>query len=522
METPYVLHDAFLRTAERHPDRIAVVEPGAGEMTYRELGGLSGRVRDRLWALGVRPGDRVGIYLRKSIDAVGTLYGILQAGAAYVPVDPSAPPSRNAYILHDCAVRAVVLERRFQEKLQAELASLGAAPALLVLEGAGGGVALARALEQADAVGPAPSTVTAMPAPDDLAYILYTSGSTGKPKGVMLSHENAVSFVDWCSEVFEPQARDRFSSHAPFHFDLSILDIHVALKHGAALVLVAEDVGKDPFRLAPLIAEQRVSVWYSAPSILSLLAQYGSLSSGDYSALRLVLFAGEVFPVKHLRTLTRLWSHPRYFNLYGPTETNVCTFYEVPLPIPEERTAPFPIGRVCSHLRGKVVDADGHEVGQGEEGELCISGRGVMQGYWGLPERSATAFLTDEHGLRWYKTGDIVVQRDDGNYVYLGRRDRMVKRRGYRVELGEIEAGLYRHPLIREVAVVALPDEEAGVKLKAFLSCRGAERPSLLELKRFCSEVLPAYMIPDHFVWCEALPKTSTDKVDYQRLKEMV
>ncbi len=521
MGTPCVLHDAFIRAAERHPERIAVAEPGAGEITYRELARLSGRVRDRLRALGVEPGDRVGIYLRKSIDAVAALYGILEAGAAYVPVDPGAPPSRNAYILHNCAVRAVVLERRFQEKLEAELAQLGAAPSSLVLEGAGGGAALTRALEQADAASPAPPTTTAMPGPGDLAYILYTSGSTGKPKGVMLSHENGVSFVDWCSEVFEPRATDRFSSHAPFHFDLSILDIHVALKHGAALVLVAEDAGKDPLRLAPLIAEQRVSVWYSAPSILSLLAQYGSLSSHDYSALRLVLFAGEVFPVKHLRTLTRLWPHPRYFNLYGPTETNVCTFYEVPLPIPEERTAPFPIGRVCSHLRGKVVDGEGREVQQGEEGELCISGRGVMQGYWALPERTAVAFLTDENGVRWYKTGDIVVERDDGNYVYLGRRDRMVKRRGYRVELGEIEAGLYRHPLVKEAAVVALPDEEAGVKIKAFLSCRESKRPSLIELKRFCTEVLPAYMIPDQFVWCEALPKTSTDKVDYQRLKEM-
>lgn len=521
METPCVLHDAFIRAAERHPERVAVVEPGAGEITYRDLARLSGRVRDRLRALGVEPGDRVGIYLRKSIDAVAALYGILQAGAAYVPVDPGAPPSRNAYILHNCAVRAVVLERRFQEKLAAELASLGTAPLLFVLEGAGGGAALARALEQVDGASPAAPTTTAMPGPGDLAYILYTSGSTGKPKGVMLSHENAVSFVDWCSEVFEPRATDRFSSHAPFHFDLSILDIHVALKHGAALVLVAEDAGKDPLRLAPLIAEERVSVWYSAPSILSLLAQYGSLSSHDYSALRLVLFAGEVFPVKHLRTLTRLWPHPRYFNLYGPTETNVCTFYEVPLPIPEERTAPFPIGRVCSHLRGKVVDGEGREVQQGEEGELCISGRGVMQGYWALPKRTAAAFLTDENGVRWYKTGDIVVERDDRNYVYLGWRDRMVKRRGYRVELGEIEAGLYRHPLVKEAAVVALPDEEAGVKIKAFLSGRESKRPSLIELKRFCTEVLPAYMIPDQFVWCEALPKTSTDKVDYQRLKEM-
>jgi acyl-coenzyme A synthetase/AMP-(fatty) acid ligase len=144
-----------------------------------------------------------------------------------------------------------------------------------------------------------------------------------------------------------------------------------------------------------------------------------------------------------------------------------------------------------------------------------------MLGYWNLPERSDRAFLTDDTGQRWYKTGDIVVEQADGNYMYVGRRDRMIKKRGYRVELGEIEAGLYRHPAVKEAAVIALSDEEEGVRLKAFLSCREVERrPSLIELKRFCRENLPPYMIPDLFVFLESLPKTSTDKVDYQKLQE--
>jgi acyl-CoA synthetase (AMP-forming)/AMP-acid ligase II len=174
---------------------------------------------------------------------------------------------------------------------------------------------------------------------------------------------------------------------------------------------------------------------------------------------------------------------------------------------------------VCSHLRGRVVDEAGREVRAGDEGELCIAGRGVMQGYWSLPEMTAQAFLADEAGNRWYRTGDIVVEETAGDYVYRGRRDRMVKRRGYRVELGEIEAGLYRHPLLKEVAVIAVPDEEAGVKITAHLSCREPKRPSLIELKRFCAEHLPIYMVPDLFRWHEALPKTSTDKIDYQGLK---
>jgi len=144
-----------------------------------------------------------------------------------------------------------------------------------------------------------------------------------------------------------------------------------------------------------------------------------------------------------------------------------------------------------------------------------------MQGYWPLSEQSARAFLVDDSGRRWYRTGDIVTEAPDGNYTYLGRRDRMIKRRGYRVELGEIEVALYRHPSIKEAAVVAVPDEEAGVRVTAFLSCREAKHPSLIEMKRFCAEHLPLYMIPDRFAWEETLPKTSTDKTDYQRLKEL-
>ncbi|MEX2123339.1 MAG: amino acid adenylation domain-containing protein [Woeseia sp.] len=510
-----------MQAAAHYPDHTAIIEPNKGNITYRDLAALSDRVRDRLSARGVQRGDRVGICLRKSIDAVATIYGILKAGAAYVPVDPGAPPARNAYIMHNCAVAIVVIERRFEEKFRAEFTLLGKLPMMLVLDDTGGGLPLAHALDEADTREPAPALPAVVPGQDSLAYILYTSGSTGKPKGVMLSHENAVSFVDWCSEVLEPRCGDRFSSHAPLHFDLSILDLHVALKHGASIVLIGEDIGKDPTRLASLIAEERITCWYSAPSILSLLAQIGNLSTFDYASLRLVLFAGEVFPVKHLRVLTELLPKPRYFNLYGPTETNVCTFYEVHLPVPEERTAPFPIGKVCSHLASKVIDGNGAVVKQGADGELCISGSGVMQGYWHLPEQTSGAWLTGQDGCRWYKTGDIVVEQPDGNYVYLGRRDRMVKRRGYRVELGEIEASLYGHESIREVAVISEPDEDAGIKIKAFLSCREARRPSVIEMKRYCAAHLPLYMVPDQFLWCEALPKTSTDKVDYQRLKEI-
>jgi acyl-CoA synthetase (AMP-forming)/AMP-acid ligase II len=167
-----------------------------------------------------------------------------------------------------------------------------------------------------------------------------------------------------------------------------------------------------------------------------------------------------------------------------------------------------------------VVDETGRDVEPGQEGELCIAGPGVMQGYWNLPEQTERGFLVGADGVRWYRTGDLVVEQPDGDYVYRGRRDRMVKRRGYRVELGEIEAGLYRHARVKEAAVVAAQSEE-GVTISAYLAANAGGPASLIEMKRFCAENLPLYMVPDRIVWLDALPKTSTDKIDYQRLKSL-
>lgn len=514
MNTPHTLHALLVNSAQRRSAATAVEDAERNTtITYRDLDLLSDRLRDALVRHGVQPGDRVGIYAPKSIGTVISIFGVLKAGAAYVPVDPTAPPARNAYILGDCSVRLIVVARELAEGLR--LASNGNLPTLEELGTHGGQGPDLLLLQGPKPEGTSPAAERTL---SNLAYILYTSGSTGKPKGVIHTHASALSFVDWCSEVFDPTEQDRFSSHAPFHFDLSILDLYVPIKHGAALVLIGEDLGKNPHRLAPIIAERRISIWYSTPSILRLLHDFGKTEQHDYSALRLVLFAGEVFPIKQLLNVQAVWSHPRYFNLYGPTETNVCTYYEVVGMPPADSAGPLPIGPVCENDRARVMTPDERDVASGEEGELYIAGGTVMQGYWNLPERTAHAFFRDEEGTAWYRTGDLVRETNDGNFIFIGRRDRMVKRRGYRVELGEIESALYRHPAITEAAVIAVPDETNGVTVEAFLSVTG-NRPTLVDLKQFCAANLPLYMVPDRFTFRDFLPKTSTDKIDYQALK---
>ena len=266
-------------------------------------------------------------------------------------------------------------------------------------------------------------------------------------------------------------------------------------------------------------AQTRISVWYSAPTILALLAQQGRLDRPGMHAPRLVLFAGEVFPIAALKQLRGLWPEAALWNLYGPTETNVCTAYPIPATIPDDRTVPFPIGKVCPPLAARVVDEQGRDAAAGTLGELVIAGPGVMRGYFGQPELTSAVFFTNGK-TRWYRTGDLVCDDGDGCFLFHGRRDRMVKKRGYRIELGEIESALYRHDGVDRAGVVAQADE-VGISIAAFVALKPDQKKSIIAMKRHCMSYLPAYMIPDTFTFLDDLPRTSTDKVDYQRLRSL-
>ena len=505
------------RSAGLFPDRSAVVDPDGTAMTYSELNSTAERVAGFLFSKGVMPGDRVALVMPKSAKTVVAMFGILKTGAAYVPIDWTAPPERIRMILRDCQIRVAFIDA----SLEASIAAREAGVERAIVVGTHSGLPeITHKFTWNDAVGhslrAAPLRVAGG---DNLAYILYTSGSTGIPKGVMISHRNAVSFIDWCGSVFRPTVEDRFSSHAPFHFDLSVLDLYLPLAHGASVQLIDDQTGKNPKALAILIADRRLTVWYSTPSILQLLVSFGRLDRLDFSSLRLVLFAGEVFPVKHLRQLTTLWPKPEYYNLYGPTETNVCTYARIPLPIPEERIEPFPIGWPCTHCEAAVLDDQGdHPLKKGEEGVLYIAGNSVFQGYWGRDQETDTAFRI-RNGVRWYSTGDVVREDAEHGFIYAGRRDRMVKRRGYRIELDDIECALYRHESIREAAVVAVETEPGALQIIGYVVAGKDPKPDILQMKVFVAKELPAYMSPDVFVFLDSLPRTSTEKTDYQTLK---
>lgn len=484
------LQHLVISNAQRVPNALAVKGYDTS-LTYRELDQLANRLAHALASLGIGPGDRVGIWLNKSAYAVAAMQGILRLNAIYVPLDPLSPAARIRTIVNDCAMSALVTVQQRANTVQTDdLRGL----ACLCID-----------RDDLEAF-PFTSGDWSVSADNDIAYVLYTSGSTGKPKGVSISHRNALAFIEWASAALQATEQDRFANHAPFHFDLSVLDLYVAFRVGASTHLIPDGLSYVPQQLVAFLLQENITIWYSVPSVLMLMMEQGKLLEIAALPVRAILFAGEPFPIKHLRRLYQRWPEVRFLNLYGPTETNVCTYYEV-THLADDWQKPVPIGKACSGDTVWAQKDDGSHAQAGEEGVLMVAGPTVMVGYWGQAV----------HGDRPYSTGDLVRLLDDGNFVYLGRRDQMVKVRGYRIEIGDIEAALEEHPTIHEAAVI-VAGTGLHARLLAFIVPAGAEVPSLLEMKRHCAERLPRYMIIDAIQAVHVLPRTRNGKIDRQVL----
>ena len=516
---PPTIPGRLVAAAGAHPGRTAVVD-GDRQIDHAELLGAAVAVAEALVELGVSPGDRVGVHLAKSAEAVAALHGTMLAGAAYVPLDPKAPVDRLVVTAADAGIAALVVDARSCATGHEVVATVGSCRGAVALGPTPAEVAVDARLPDPFASPVDGGPVAApMPSEHDVAYLLYTSGSTGTPKGVTISHANALAFVDWAVDTFRLGPDDRLSSHAPFHFDLSVFDLYAAVTVGAAVVLVPPKVARFPVSMVRLVEEQRLTVWYSVPSTLTMAVESGALGSADLSSLRLVLFAGEVFPPRYLAALMDHLPDADHWNLYGPTETNVCTAHRVVDP-PDADGPAVPIGRAVSGDVCVVVDDELHPVPAGVQGELVVSGPTVARGYWGAPQRTAERFLLDPvpelPPPPLYRTGDLVVELPDGSFRFEGRRDHQVKSRGHRVELAEVEAALQRHPAVVEAVVVARPDPLVSNRLEAHVVV--SRHASVRDLKRHVAATLPPYMVPDEVELHAALPRTSNDKVDRRAL----
>ncbi|TDV52023.1 amino acid adenylation domain-containing protein [Actinophytocola oryzae] len=466
------LQDLVIASARRDPLAEAVRGPSE-RLTYGELDRLADRYAVALAGHGVGRGDRVLIWCEKSVEAVALMQAALRMGAVYVPVAPSNPVARLDRITASCLPVLVVTDEDGARK--ADAAGWTNAP-------------LATFDDLGATSGPAPDHPTDISA-DSPAYILYTSGSTGEPKGVCISHRNALAFVEWAAAEVGLHAGDRLANHAPFNFDLSVFDLYGAFLAGASVHLVPGAAAYAPEQLVELL--DGITVWYSVPSVLLLMMRQGGLMARHApESLRVCVFAGEPFPVGDVLELRAAWPQVRLFNWYGPTETNVCTSYEV-TDVDLARTRPLPIGTACS---GDRVWLD--------EGEIVVDGPTVMLGYWGGPRHVGP-----------YRTGDLGRYDETGRLEYVGRRDHMVKVRGHRVELGEIETALRTHEAVDQ-AVVLVHGTGMATRIEAVVVAHAGMRPTLIQLKRLCASRLPAYMIVDELRLVDELPRTENGKTD--------
>jgi amino acid adenylation domain-containing protein len=495
--------DHYLRqNALRFSEKIAV-RCLDNSMTYLELERYVSNLSHILINLGIGPGCRVAIHLEKSIDAVASIYAILRSGAAYVPLDPHSPVTRTKAILQNCTPQAIITRSTHRSIFQETTDNLLFVPEAVHLH----------------------QDISTLSAPlpvfpgDTPAYILFTSGSTGIPKGVVISRKAATAFLDWSYNEFQLGPEDRFANFAGFHFDISTFELFNAIRAGGTLHLIPGELIMLPAKLADYITTHAITIWYSVPWVITTMVKSGRLERYSEFPLRLMLFAGEVFPIEDLKSAVRVFKHARFYNLYGPTETNVCTFYQVPadaMPF----TGPVPIGKPCSGDKAYILDDDIPVTSPGQEGELIISGDSLMDGYWNAPELTRQVIFRDLQGSdpgRYYRTGDRVRMLTDGNMEFMGRSDGMIKRRGFRIELGEIENAAVSHPLVTECAVVPVGSHD---QMKIHLAVAPCSL-SPLEMKTYLSSLLPLYMIPDTISFMPVLPRNQNGKIDRQKLRTL-
>ncbi|MEV4706159.1 amino acid adenylation domain-containing protein [Actinoplanes sp. NPDC049316] len=478
---PGLLHDVL---AGHDPDRVAV-SFGADRLTYGELDRRANRLAHALTGTGIGTGDVVGLLLDRGPHLVVAQFAVLKAGAAWMPLDPQHPPARLAAQLDDAGAPLVLTTTA------------------LALPGT-----RHWCLDEREFTGPdtPPATVVR---PEDPAYLLYTSGSTGTPKGVLVPHGSAYAYCRNAVELFGTGPADRVAQISNPAFDAGIFDLFATLLGGATMIGAARETVADPEALTALLCEQRVTLAYLPPAILGVLDPARLAGS----ALRAAFSAAEALPAD----LARRWSRPglALHNSYGPTETTVVVSDHLLPPVAPD-TAP-PIGRALPGHRMYVLDGRLQPAPIGVPGQLYLAGTGVAHGYLRRPGLTASRFVADpygEPGERMYASGDLARWRADGQIEFLGRTDRQVKLRGQRIEPGEIEHALVRHPAVRQAVVTV----HRGTTLAAYL----VGDPDLADVREHLTRRLPTYMIPTAWVLLPALPLTPNGKLDLAALPDPV
>jgi amino acid adenylation domain-containing protein len=493
------LHQIFERQAEKTPDAAALIFEEQ-RLTFAELNARANQVAHYLQRMWIGPESLVGVLMERSTEMIVGLLGILKAGGAYVPLDPAYPRERLAFMLDDAGVRVILAQEHLLEKLPEHRAQV------ICMD-------TGRELLARESVENISSPVSA----DNLVYIIYTSGSTGQPKGVMLPHRGVVNCLSWLQSAFQLSSQDRLILKSSLNFDASVWELFGPLLIGASVVVARPGGQQDAAYLVQEIASHHITIIHFVPSMLSVFLDEKGLEA--LPSLKRVVVGGEALPLEMMeRFFTRMSA--ALDNFYGPTETSIGSLNWPCEPLTERLVVP--IGRPIANTQAYVLDAEGHPVPVGVQGELHLGGDGLARGYLRRPELTAEKFIPDlfseKAGARLYKTGDLARYLPDGNIEFLGRTDHQVKIRGFRIEPGEIEAVVGNHPSVHDCLVVAREDTPGDKRLVAYVIAAPDETPAQAELRAYLRERLPEHMIPSAFVLLAQFPLMTNGKIDLRAL----
>lgn len=499
----------YLEASERKsPDKIAYSDKNTSQ-TFQEFASRARRLGSCL-AHRQASGRPVAVFMEKSVDMIAGFMGTVYGGGFYCPIDVTMPKERIQTILSVLRPAVILTCTAERETAQALIDSQDTGGTELVI--------FEEALKESEDSGLLRCLRNRSIDTDPL-YILFTSGSTGVPKGVLISHKVIINNMEWLETEYEFGPDDVLGNQVPFYFDVSDHDIYSVMKFGCSMVIIPPELFTFPVRLVQFMNEHKVSAIFWVPFALCMAANLNAFASETPSYLRYIFFAGEVMPVRQLNYWRRYLPDALYSNMYGPTETYVCTYYNLNRDFREDET--LPIGRGCGNIDILLLDEENRLVGPGEDGqgEICVRGCTLSLGYYRNRETTAQRFvqnpLQDAYPEIIYRTGDLAKYNEYGELVYLNRRDFQIKHLGYRIELGEIETAAGAVDGVEYCA--CLYDQGRRLILLIYSGLKMEKREMTAKL----GEQIPKYMMPNRIIHMEQLPHNANGKIDRKKLEEM-
>lgn len=518
----------FVKQVGETPNAACILQDGK-QLTYEELHLHSNKIGNLLRDYGIQPNQMVAVMANRGVQLMAAILGILKAGGAYVPIDPEYPEKRIKYMLDDSRCQVLITEEQYLQPMTDSLP--GCIETVICIdrtEESTVGIGLYRKdtcgdfskIHMVTNISLSTSDTVLTAKEDDLAYVIYTSGSSGYPKGVMITHKAVINTLFWLQDTFHLCEHDIVAQKTSASFTDSVWEFFWTLIVGAKMTIITSDIVKDPLKLYYCLKSEKVTVTQFVPALMSIFLNVVR-NEGEINPLpdlRWVFNGGEALPVNLVQEWYSIFCKAKIANIYGMTESAIYATNYIIEKKPAEGELRIPLGLPIANTHVYILNHAGQVTGFNTQGEICIGGIGITNGYWGKPDLTINAFINHPlTGEKLYRSGDLGCLRPNGMFEYLGRKDDQVQVRGFRVEMKEVERAVVSFPLIKEAAVVPYKEETGLIGLICYYT---GKQPNLnpSEIRKHLKDIIPYYMIPNHLIQMEALPLTPHGKVDRKNL----